>query len=150
MEPSNTSKGCVGQCTSFTRTHKGAILLAEIIACILILICYGASSAPGYTTLPIFMMIYCIIIFIIFMLGLHSQITFIHWGWTDFLRALIGAISLFIISLIALIRYHDGPGIAAGVFGILTGILFGYDAYTILPNLRRAHTSAPTGTTEGI
>ncbi|XP_060619289.1 proteolipid protein 2 [Anolis sagrei] len=147
---SSGSKGCMDQFLTFIRSHKGMILAAEICGCILILICYGASRTPGYTSLAICMLIYCIVMFIIYTCALDSQIGFIHWGWTDFIRALIGAVAFLITSLIVLIGHYDGAGIAAGVFGILTGILFGYDAYTILPKLRRAHTAAPTEPTEGI
>uniref|UniRef100_A0A8D0E1E0 Proteolipid protein 2 n=1 Tax=Salvator merianae TaxID=96440 RepID=A0A8D0E1E0_SALMN len=146
----SSSKGCMEQCLSFVRTQKGVILLVEIVACMLILICYGASGTPGYTSLAVIMMIYTIVLFIIFILDLHKQVTFIHWGWTDFLRALIGCVAFLITSLIVLIHHYNGAFIAAGVFGMLTGVLFGYDAYTILPSLRRAHTSAPTEPTEGI
>ncbi|KAJ7317499.1 hypothetical protein JRQ81_003661 [Phrynocephalus forsythii] len=150
MDSSGGSKGCMGQFTSFARTQKGLILAAEIIACIIILICYGASVSPGYTSLAICMLIYCIVMFIIYACELNNQLSFIHWGWTDFIRALIGAVAFLITSLIVLIGHRDGPGIAAGVIGILTGILFGYDAYTILPNLRKTHTAAPTGSTDGV
>ncbi|XP_028568331.2 proteolipid protein 2 isoform X2 [Podarcis muralis] len=150
MESSSNAEGCMGQCTGFMRTHKGMILLAEIIACILILICYGASVTPGYSGLACFMLIYGIVIFIFFMCNLHHQITFIHWGWTDFIRALIGAVAFLITSLIVLIGHRDGAGIAAAVIGMLTGILFGYDAYTILPTLRKSHAAAPTGPSDGM
>ncbi|XP_044299600.1 proteolipid protein 2 isoform X1 [Varanus komodoensis] len=120
------------------------------LGCIIILILYGASYSPGFSSLAIFMMIYCIVIFILFTCNIQQQLTLIHWGWTDFIRALIGAVAFLITSLVVLVRHRDGAGIAGGVFGILTGILFGYDAYTIVPNLRKSHTAAPTGPADGI
>ncbi|KAL8164272.1 UNVERIFIED_CONTAM: hypothetical protein K2H54_048432 [Gekko kuhli] len=92
-------------------------------------------------SLAIFELIYTIVLFIIFAFEFHLQITFIHWGWTDFLRALFGAVAFLITSLIVVIGHHDGPGTAAGVFGLLTGIVMGYDAYTIVPQLRKQHTA---------
>lgn len=150
MDASGRSKGCMEQFNYFVRSLKGLLLAAEIIACIIILICYGASVSPGYTSLAIFMLIYCIVIFIIFMFELNNQISFIHWGWTDFIRALVGAVAFLVTSLVVLIAHRDGAGIAAGVIGILTAIVFGYDAYTILPSLRKTHTAAPTGSTDGV
>uniref|UniRef100_A0A670K431 Proteolipid protein 2 n=1 Tax=Podarcis muralis TaxID=64176 RepID=A0A670K431_PODMU len=131
-------------CQFFSRSLSSPLLFMSSIACILILICYGASVTPGYSGLACFMLIYGIVIFIFFMCNLHHQITFIHWGWTDFIRALIGAVAFLITSLIVLIGHRDGAGIAAAVIGMLTGILFGYDAYTILPTLRKSHAAAPT------
>ncbi|XP_020669965.2 proteolipid protein 2 [Pogona vitticeps] len=150
MDSSGSSKGCMGKFSSFVRTQKGLILAAEIIACIIILICYGASVTFGYTSLAVCMLVYCIVIFIIYTCELDNQLSFIHWGWTDFIRALIGAVAFLITSLIVLIGHHDGAGIAAGVIGLLAAILFGYDAYTIFPKLRKTHTAAPTGSTDGV
>ncbi|XP_070597324.1 proteolipid protein 2 [Erythrolamprus reginae] len=151
MESSGSSKGCMAQFTSFIRSLRGALIFAEIIACTIILICYASSrSYAPYTGLAIFMLVYCIVLFIIFMLELHLQLAFIHWGWTTFIRALIGAVALIITAIIVLVSHPDGAAIVGGVASILTGILFGYDAYTILPSLRKSHTAAPSEPTEGI
>uniref|UniRef100_A0A8C6XNN5 Proteolipid protein 2 n=1 Tax=Naja naja TaxID=35670 RepID=A0A8C6XNN5_NAJNA len=112
MESSGSSKGCMDQFTSLIRSRRGMLLFAEIIACIIILICYGASRSYYYTGLAIFMLIYCIVLFIIFMLSLHLQLTFIHWGWTTFIRALIGAVAFIITAIVVLASHADGPGIA--------------------------------------
>uniref|UniRef100_A0A8C6XPY6 Proteolipid protein 2 n=1 Tax=Naja naja TaxID=35670 RepID=A0A8C6XPY6_NAJNA len=149
MESSGSSKGCMDQFTSLIRSRRGMLLFAEIIACIIILICYGASRSYYYTGLAIFMLIYCIVLFIIFMLSLHLQLTFIHWGWTTFIRALIGAVAFIITAIVVLASHADGPGIAGAVFSLLTGILFGYDAYTILPSIRNTHTAANSEPQEG-
>uniref|UniRef100_A0A8B9MM94 PLP2 protein n=1 Tax=Accipiter nisus TaxID=211598 RepID=A0A8B9MM94_9AVES len=62
----------------------------------------------------------------------------------DFIRCVIGCLLFLITSLIVLIGHRDGAGIAAAVFGLLAGILLGYDAYITLPT-RQGHTAAPTG-----
>ncbi|EMP26946.1 Proteolipid protein 2 [Chelonia mydas] len=90
-------------------------------------------------------MVFSIVFFIIYTLGLNKQLAFVHWGWSDFIRAVIGALLFLITSLIVVIRHRDGAGIAAGVFGLLAGILFAYDAYITFPTLRKTHTAAPTG-----
>ncbi|XP_054859649.1 proteolipid protein 2 [Eublepharis macularius] len=149
MESSGGSKGCMQQLTGFIRTHKGILLTTEIALCILILICYGASVTLGYVSLAIFELIYTIVIFIIFAFEFHLQVSFIHWGWTDFLRALIGSVAFLITSLIVIIGHHDGAGVAAGVFGLLVGIVMGYDAYTIVPQLKKQHAAVPNPDSAG-
>lgn len=151
MESTSNSKGCMGQFLGYVRTYKGTILAAEIVACIIILICFGASNVRGYMGLSISMLVYTVVIFVIFMCSLHTQMTFIHWGWTDFLRTLIGAVAFLITSLIVLIQhYSDGGSIAAGVFGLLTAILFGFDAYVTFPKIKQANTAVRTEPAEGI
>ncbi|XP_066471039.1 proteolipid protein 2 [Tiliqua scincoides] len=150
MESSSNSKGCMGQFLTYVRTYKGAILVVEIVACIIILICFGASWARGYMGLSISMLVYTIVIFVIFMCSFHTQMTFIHWGWTDFLRTLIGAVAFLITSLIVLIQHRDGASVAAGVFGLLTAFLFGFDAYITFPKLRQPNPTTRTEPAEGI
>ncbi|KAM4697065.1 proteolipid protein 2 [Rhinophrynus dorsalis] len=135
---------------AFIRTRKGLVILVEIVLCIVILVCYGASNVRGYVTVPVVELVLCIVYLIIFAGQFDKQITFIHWGWSDFLRCVIAGVLFIIISLVTLIRGGDGAAIAAGVFGLLVGILFGYDAYITLPKLRKAHTAAATESPDGI
>uniref|UniRef100_A0A674IYX3 Proteolipid protein 2 n=1 Tax=Terrapene triunguis TaxID=2587831 RepID=A0A674IYX3_9SAUR len=92
--------------------QRGLVFLG---LCIVILICYGASRTPGYTGVAIFEMVFSIVFFVIYTLGLNKQLSFVHWGWSDFVRALIGALLFLITSLIVVIGHRDGAGIAAGV-----------------------------------
>ncbi|XP_074873690.1 proteolipid protein 2 [Carettochelys insculpta] len=149
MESASSGPGCAGRFTAFVTTHKGIVLALEIGLCIIILICYGASRTPGYTGVAIFEMVFSIAFFIIYVLGLNKQLALVHWGWSDFFRALIGAILFLITSLIVVIGHKDGPGIAAGVFGLLAGLVFAYDAYLTCPSLQKSHTAAPTESPEG-
>ncbi|NXG69604.1 PLP2 protein, partial [Baryphthengus martii] len=91
--------------------------------CVLALVCYGASRTPGYTGLAV-----CELVF----------------AALDFIRCVIGCLLFLITSLIVIIGHRDGAGIAAGVFGLLAGILLGYDAYITLPT-RQGHSAAATG-----
>ncbi|XP_053329071.1 proteolipid protein 2 [Spea bombifrons] len=135
---------CMSQILSYFRTRKGAILLSESVLCLIILICFAASRSPGYLGVAITELIFCIVFYIIFAVQFNQQLQFIHWGWTDFLRAAIGSALLIITSIISLVRGGDGAAIAGAVFGLLTGILFAYDAYTTFPQLRRTHAPAAT------
>ncbi|XP_072422608.1 proteolipid protein 2-like [Chiloscyllium punctatum] len=72
-----------------------------------------------------------------------QSLSFIHWPLTDLIRCAIAVIVFAIISIIALTS-NDGPRIAAGVFGLVTAALFGYDAFLIIPSIRtRQHAPAP-------
>ncbi|XP_030050115.1 proteolipid protein 2 [Microcaecilia unicolor] len=144
------SPGFLESFQTYVRTKKGTILLVEIVLCIIVLICYAASRYPGYLTVAICEMVFAIIIFVVYMRQFHKDLSFIHWPWTDFIRAAIGSVLFLITSLIVVIRNYDGAGIAGGVFGILAGILFAYDAYTIIPSLRSRHTQAATEPSDGV
>lgn len=139
--------GCVDKLKSYVRTQKGTILAAEILLSFIIIICYAASVYTGYSALAICEMIIAMIFFGVFMMELDKQFTMVNWLWSDFFRAIIGAVLYIITSLVCVIGgAGDGARIAGGVFGLIAGLLFAYDTYTIYLNIKstRQHTAAST------
>lgn len=139
--------GCVDKLKSYVRTQKGTILAAEILLSFIIIICYAASVYTGYSALAICEMIIAMIFFGVFMMEVDKQFTMVNWLWSDFFRAIIGAVLYIITSLVCVIGgAGDGARIAGGVFGLIAGLLFAYDTYTIYLNIKssRQHTAAST------
>ncbi|XP_021514169.1 proteolipid protein 2 [Meriones unguiculatus] len=143
-----SAPGCWLACTSFSRTRKGLLLFAEIILCLVILICFSASTS-AYSSLSVIEMIFAAVLFVFYMCDLHSKISFINWPWTDFFRSLIAAILYLITSIVVLVEGRGGSRIAAGVLGLAATVLFGYDAYFTFPLKQQRHTAAPTDPTDG-
>ncbi|KAK7135344.1 hypothetical protein R3I94_014112 [Phoxinus phoxinus] len=142
--------GCLEKLKNYVRTRKGTILAAEILISFIILICYAASMYGGYSAVAICEMVFAIIFFIIFTMELDKQFLVVNWLWSDLFRAAVGAALYLITSLICVIGgAGDGARIAGGVFGLLAGILFAYDSYTIFLEIKssRQHTAAPTDDT---
>uniref|UniRef100_A0A671SKR8 Proteolipid protein 2 n=1 Tax=Sinocyclocheilus anshuiensis TaxID=1608454 RepID=A0A671SKR8_9TELE len=121
----------------FSKIHNRGTLIHFGIFFI-ILICYAASMYGGYSAVAICEMVFAIIFFVVFMMELDKQFLVVNWLWSDLIRAVIGAALYLITSLICVI---------SGVFGLLAGILFAYDSYTIFLDIKssRQHTDAPTG-----
>lgn len=139
--------GVVEKLKTYVRTRKGTILAVEILLSFIIIICFAASLYGGYSALAICEMIFAIIFFVIFMMDLDKQIQFINWTWTDLFRAGIGAVLYIATSLFCVIGGSgDGARIAGGVFGLIAGILFGYDAYTVFLDIKstRGRSAAST------
>ncbi|XP_072287945.1 proteolipid protein 2 [Pyxicephalus adspersus] len=147
---SQQSASCTERVKAYVRTRKGTVLAVEIACCLIVLICYAASRTPGYLGVAITELIFSTVFFFLFALSYDQQISFIHWGWTDFLRAALGAGFFIILCIICLIRGGDGAGIAGSVIGLLTGILFAYDAFITFPKLRRTHAPAATESPDNI
>ncbi|XP_051632688.1 proteolipid protein 2-like [Manacus candei] len=143
MEPGG-SQNCPGSCLAFSRTRKGLVLIAEIILCLLTLICFGASRS-GYAGLAAVEMVFAALVLLAWGCRLPPRLP---WGWTDFTRCVIGAVLFLITSLIVIVDHRGGAAIAGGVFGLLAGILLGYDAYITLPT-RQGHSAAPTESPDG-
>ncbi|XP_059118612.1 proteolipid protein 2-like [Peromyscus eremicus] len=144
-----SAPGCWRAGTSFSRsTKKGIFLFAEIVLCLVILICIAALSA-AYSSLSVIEMIIAAVLFVFFMCDLHSKMSFISWPWTDFLRALMEAILYPITSTVVLVEGKGNSKIAARVGGIFATSLYGCDAYLTFPRKQQRHTAAPTDPTDG-
>lgn len=131
----------------YVRTQKGIILAVEILLSFIIIICYAASYSGGYSAVAICEMVFAIVFFGIFMMELDKQFQLVNWVWSDLFRAGIGAILYIITSLISVISTGgDSARIVGGVFGLIAGVLFGYDTYTIFLQIKstRQHTPAAT------
>ncbi|XP_077002586.1 proteolipid protein 2 isoform X2 [Tamandua tetradactyla] len=145
-----SAPGCWAACTNFSRTRKGILLFAEIILCLVILICYSASySYQGYSSLSVVEMILAAIFFIIYMCDLHTKIQFINWPWSDFFRSLIATILYLITSIVVLVHKGNYSKITAGILGLIATALFGYDAFVTFPLRQQRHTAAPTDPADG-
>ncbi|XP_036316592.1 proteolipid protein 2 isoform X2 [Pipistrellus kuhlii] len=143
-----SAPGCWASCTSFVRTIKGILLFAEIILCLVILICFAASTS-AYSSLSVVEMILAAVFFVIYMCDLNSRIRIINWPWSDFFRTLIASILYLIISIIVLVEKGNSSKIIAGVMGLIAVCLFGFDAYYTFPLKQQRHTAAPTDPTDG-
>lgn len=145
--PTSNAAGCVDKLKSYVKTQKGTILAAEILLSFIIIICYAASVYSGYSALAICEMIIAMIFFGVFMMEMDKQFTMVNWLWSDLFRAALGAVLYIITSLICVIGgAGDGARIAGGVFGLIAGLLFAYDTYTIYLRIKatRQHTAAST------
>ncbi|XP_041568026.2 proteolipid protein 2 isoform X1 [Taeniopygia guttata] len=145
---SSGPQNCPGNCLAFSRTHKGLVLIGEIVLCVLALVCFGASRS-GYAGLAALELLFAALVLLAWSCRLPPRLSPLAWGWSDFMRCLIGALLFLITSLIVIIDHRDGAGIAGGVFGILAGVLLGYDAYITLPT-RQGHSAASTEAPGGV
>ncbi|XP_060264343.1 proteolipid protein 2 isoform X3 [Ovis aries] len=109
-----TAPGCWAACTSFSRTRKGFLLFAEIILCLVILICFSTSTS-GYSFLSVIEMIFAAVFFVVYMCDLHTKIQIINWPWSDFFRTLVAVILYLITSIVVLVERGNNSKIAAGV-----------------------------------
>lgn len=143
-----SAPGCWAACTNFWRTPKGILLFAEIILCLVILICFSTSTS-AYSSLSVVEMILAAIFFFVYMCDLPTKIQFINWPWSDFFRTLIAAILYLITSIVVLVERGNHSKIIAGVLGLIATCLFGFDAYITFPLRQQRHTAAPTDPSDG-
>ncbi|CAB1432367.1 unnamed protein product [Pleuronectes platessa] len=160
---SSSGANCLEKLKSYVRTQKGLILAAEIVVSLIVLICYAASLYGGYSAVAICEMIFSMVFFGIFMMELDKQFVLVNWMWSDLFRAGIGAVLYLITSLICVIGgAGDGARIAGDqvensglrhslhVFGLIAGLLFAYDTYTIFLQVKSTRQHTPASTDERV
>ncbi|XP_055024983.2 proteolipid protein 2 [Misgurnus anguillicaudatus] len=117
----------------FLKTPKGTILAAEMLLCLLVVICkvtYGCFIWSGIVEL-----VWAVVTFVVYFMDIYKDLRF--FPWTDFFRAFTGSLFLLITSLVCLIGNPSVAGEVVGnVFGMLAAVLFGYDAYNIIKGIR--------------
>ncbi|XP_066500964.1 proteolipid protein 2 [Hoplias malabaricus] len=122
---------------NYIKTRKGIILLTESVLSLFIIICFSCSLYGQYIMVPIWELVSTLIIFFIFALDLQNLFKFINFPWTDFFRAITSCIIYFIISLLCVFsRWKDGPQITGGIFGIMAAVVYGYDVFLILTDIK--------------
>uniref|UniRef100_A0A8C6WIP5 Proteolipid protein 2 n=1 Tax=Neogobius melanostomus TaxID=47308 RepID=A0A8C6WIP5_9GOBI len=135
-----TSSDCMEKFKSYVTTPKGLVLAAEIVLCLTVNICYAASVFHHICYVAVAGMIFGIIFFCVFMMELDKHII---WVWRDLFRTVIKAPWFMIESLYRLSLWPgDGPWVAGGIFGLIAGLVFAYDVYTICLQIKSARQDA--------
>ncbi|XP_068098408.1 CKLF-like MARVEL transmembrane domain-containing protein 5 isoform X2 [Hyperolius riggenbachi] len=115
----------------FLCSLKGKLLLAELVLCFVIFICFAASIS-SYLAAPLIELLIILIFLIIYSSHYHERLTALNWPCTDFLRCVSAALIFLVVSIVAAARSSgEGGAITAALFGFLLVGVFSYDAYTI-------------------
>ncbi|XP_072271198.1 CKLF-like MARVEL transmembrane domain-containing protein 5 [Pyxicephalus adspersus] len=115
----------------FLRSVKGKLLLAELVLCFVIFICFAASIS-SYLAAPLIELIITLIFLILYSSHYNERFTALNWPCTDFLRCVSAAIIFLVVSIVSAARSSgDGGAITAALFGFILVGVFSYDAYSI-------------------
>ncbi|KAM9329926.1 CKLF-like MARVEL transmembrane domain-containing protein 5 [Gastrophryne carolinensis] len=115
----------------FLCSFKGKILLAELVLCFVIFICFAASIS-SYLAAALIELIITLIFLIIYSSHYYERLAALNWPCTDFLRCVSGAVIFLVVSIVAAVRSSgDGGAITAALFGFLLVGVFAYDAYLL-------------------
>lgn len=115
----------------FLRSLKGKLLLAELVLCFVIFICFAASIS-SYLAAPLIELIITLIFLILYSSHYNERLAALNWPCTDFLRCVSAAVIFLVVSIVAAARSSgDGGAITAALFGFILVGVFAYDAYSI-------------------
>ncbi|XP_069509242.1 CKLF-like MARVEL transmembrane domain-containing protein 3 isoform X3 [Ambystoma mexicanum] len=99
----------------FLASRKGQLLLGELVLSLITFICYVASSAVAFMTVPLLEFLLAVFYFYAYSSKLNEKFKGIHWPVSDFIRCVTAAIIYFSISIAAVAKYYDGASKAAGM-----------------------------------
>uniref|UniRef100_A0A8D0G297 CKLF like MARVEL transmembrane domain containing 3 n=1 Tax=Sphenodon punctatus TaxID=8508 RepID=A0A8D0G297_SPHPU len=145
MDPSEAEEGDTASAAPGIRTllptrdflcsRKGQLLLAESGLSFITFICYIASWAASFMTVPLIEFLLALGLIFAYFFKLNQKFKGIYWPLADFLRCVTAAIIYFAISIAAVSKYSDGASKAAGVFGFIATIAYALDFYLIFKEL---------------
>ncbi|XP_015279757.1 PREDICTED: CKLF-like MARVEL transmembrane domain-containing protein 3 [Gekko japonicus] len=113
----------------FLLSRKGLLLLAEAGLSFIIFICFIASKASSFLTVPLLTFLLALCFFFAYSLKLNEKFKVTYWLLAYFLCCVVAAVIYFAISIAAVSKYSDGAAKAAGVFGFIATIVYAVDFY---------------------
>ncbi|XP_029464053.1 CKLF-like MARVEL transmembrane domain-containing protein 3 isoform X2 [Rhinatrema bivittatum] len=120
---------------AFLSSRKGQLLLAESVLSFLTFICYVASWAAAFMTVPLIEFLLALFLFYAYAMKVNEKFQGIHWPLLDFIRCVTAAIVYFAISIAVVSKYPDGASKAAAVLGFVATIAYALDFYLIFNDL---------------
>nr|XP_043886833.1 CKLF-like MARVEL transmembrane domain-containing protein 3 [Solea senegalensis] len=119
----------------FASSRKGMLLIAEVVLSFISFVCFAASTAAGFVTIPLVEFLAALFLLFAYSTKFYERFQSFFWPLMDFMRCVTASITFFIISIIAVSKYVDEPSKAAAVFGFIATIVFALDFYLIFNEL---------------
>uniref|UniRef100_A0A3P9MCE9 CKLF-like MARVEL transmembrane domain containing 3 n=1 Tax=Oryzias latipes TaxID=8090 RepID=A0A3P9MCE9_ORYLA len=119
----------------FATSRKGMLLIAEVGLSFISFLCFAASAAAAFVTVPLLEFLGAIFLLFAYSTKFNERFKGYCWPLMDFVRCITASIIYFIISIMAVSKYDDGSSKAAGVFGFVATIVFALDFYFIFNEL---------------
>ncbi|XP_042343437.1 CKLF-like MARVEL transmembrane domain-containing protein 3 [Plectropomus leopardus] len=119
----------------FASSRKGMLLIAEVALSFVSFVCFAASRAAAFVTVPLLEFLAALFLLFAYSTKFNERFKGFLWPLMDFMRCVTASIIFFIISIIAVSKYADGSSKAAGIFGFIATIVFAIDFYLIFNEL---------------
>ncbi|XP_026175425.1 CKLF-like MARVEL transmembrane domain-containing protein 3 [Mastacembelus armatus] len=119
----------------FASSRKGMLLIAEVALSLVSFVCFAASTAAAFVTVPLLEFLAALFLLFAYSTKFNERFKGFLWPLMDFMRCVTASIIFFVISIISVSKYTDGSSKAAGVFGFVATIVFALDFYVIFNEL---------------
>ncbi|XP_078100968.1 CKLF-like MARVEL transmembrane domain-containing protein 3 isoform X1 [Sander vitreus] len=119
----------------FASSRKGMLLIAEVALSFISFVCFAASTAAAFVTVPLLEFLAALFLLFAYSTKFNERFKGFLWPLMDFMRCVTASIIFFIISIIAVSKYVDSSSKAAGIFGFIATIVFALDFYLIFNEL---------------
>lgn len=119
----------------FATSKRGMLLIAEVGLCFISFVCFAASTAAAFVTVPLLEFLAALFLLFAYSTKFNERFKSFRWPLMDFMRCVTASIIFFIVSIMAVSKYMDGSSKAAGIFGFIATIVFALDFYLIFNEL---------------
>uniref|UniRef100_A0A672GC42 MARVEL domain-containing protein n=1 Tax=Salarias fasciatus TaxID=181472 RepID=A0A672GC42_SALFA len=107
----------------FSTSRKGMLLIAEVVLSFISFVCFAASTAAAFVTVPALEFLAAVFLLFAYSTKFNERFKGFCWPLMDFMRCVTASIIFFIISIMAVSKYADGSSKAAGVKFTLQDLL---------------------------
>ncbi|XP_056901362.1 CKLF-like MARVEL transmembrane domain-containing protein 7 isoform X1 [Takifugu flavidus] len=122
----------------YARTIPGLLKLGQIVALLTVVLCvHCAHGWPNWAAFQFFEVVAMwflgvfLIFFLMHLFKLHAKMSCINWPLTEFFHYTVGAILVFIASIVAATKSRDVSAlVTASVFGFIATFLMGVSLWT--------------------
>ncbi|CAN9507264.1 unnamed protein product [Ophioblennius macclurei] len=133
--PRQTTVSALLPSKEFCSSRKGMLLLGEVAFSFISFVCFAASAAAAFVTVPALEFLAAVFLLFAYSTKFNEKFKGFRWPLMDFMRCVTASIIFFIISIMAVSKYADGSSKAAGIFGFIATIAFALDFYLIFNEL---------------
>lgn len=119
----------------FATSKKGMLLIAEVAVSFVSFVCFAASGAAAFVTVPLLEFLAALVLLFAYANKINERFKGFIWPLMDFMRCVTASIIYFVVSIIAVSKYPGSSSKAAGVFGFIATIVFALDFYHIFNEL---------------
>ncbi|XP_070824645.1 chemokine-like factor [Chaetodon trifascialis] len=121
--------------TTFLKSKRGILKVAELVTLLVAFVCFTVASRPTYIAATALEFLITLLLVLLYALRLNKRLTFFIWPLIDVFNSVFAAAYFIILSLMAVSTYAVTGTLVGGIVGLMSAGLLCVDSYTLFKNI---------------
>ncbi|XP_029955407.1 chemokine-like factor [Salarias fasciatus] len=135
MSGNQDERPAVEMDTSFLRSRRGIVKLAEMGTLFVAFVCFAVACLPQHIAATVLEFFITLFLLLLYLLRLNKRLTLFFWPLVDLFNSTFAAVYLIVLGLIALTTYTVTGVLVGGVACLISAALHGVESYTLFKNI---------------